>query len=211
MNIIANLSSALTIGIAFCGCTYQAQVQDAPSYNLVTNYENKIPGLWFLYIDSTGLQRPIKPSSFVCSAHKFPITASGPFESSVRQTLNNVFEIVEAVTSPVTGNEIKSRAARGLIVVRGEEVRAKLDAKPGYWTASMEGQATLVASVYVNSASGRVMGTTFEGTAIKEADAGAMCGGGAAALGEAVTEAMRDAMRKMGEALSNSERVRTIR
>ena len=210
MRSFSTIAKILPVCIVLGGCTYQAQIQDAPSFNLVTNYENKIPGLWFLYIDSSGLQRPMKPSSYVCAAHKFPISASGPFESSVRQTLDNVFDRIEYVDSPVKGVEIKKRGARGLIVVRGEEVRAKLDAKPGFWTASMEGQATLVASVSVDGSSGRVMGTTFEGTSIKEADAGAMCGGGAAALGEAVTEAMRDAMRKMGEALSNSDRVRGI-
>lgn len=210
MRSLSTIAKILPVCIVLGGCTYQAQIQDAPSFNLVTNYENKIPGLWFLYIDSSGLQRPMKPSSYVCAAHKFPISASGPFESSVRLTLDNVFDRIEYVASPVKGVEIKNRGARGLIVVRGEEVRAKLDAKPGFWTASMEGQATLVASVSVDGSSGRVMGTTFEGTSIKEADAGAMCGGGAAALGEAVTEAMRDAMRKMGEALSNSERVRGI-
>lgn len=210
MRSLSTIAKILPVCIVLGGCTYQAQIQDAPSFNLVTNYENKIPGLWFLYIDSSGLQRPMKPSSYVCAAHKFPISASGPFESSVRLTLDNVFDRIEYVESPVKGVEIKKRGARGLIVVRGEEVRAKLDAKPGFWTASMEGQATLVASVSVDGSSGRVMGTTFEGTSIKEADAGAMCGGGAAALGEAVTEAMRDAMRKMGEALSNSERVRGI-
>jgi hypothetical protein len=211
MKNIAISTMVLSASFLLGSCTYNAQVQDAPSYNLVTNYDNKIDGLWLLYIDSTGLQRPLKPSSYVCAAHKFPISATGPFETSVRQTLSNVFDQVETVNAPVSGADIRSRGARGFIVVRGEEVRAKLDAKPGMWTASMEGQATLVASVAVNGPTGRVMGTTFEGSSVKEADAGAMCAGGAVALGEAVTEAMRDAMRKMGEALSNSERVRGVR
>jgi hypothetical protein len=193
------------------GCTYNAQIDATPSFNVVSNYENKISGHWLLFVDSTPLQRPMKPSGMACAAHKFPIDASAPFTSSVNQTLKNLVEEIELVPGPVTPDGIRSRNARGLIVVRGEEVRARLDVKPGFWSADMQSQATVVASVVVNSSAGRLLGTTVEGTANADAEAGAMCSGGADSLGHAVSQAMGDTMRKIGETISNSEKIRNLK
>jgi hypothetical protein len=189
-------------------CTYKAEVVEAPAFNVVSSYGEQIPGKWLLYVESAALDRPIKPSGFACSAHKFPISASGSFKTSARQTLDNVVDEIEVVNGPVTANQLAGYGARGLIVVRGEEIRPRLDVQPGFWTANMATQATMVASVSVDGKSGRIFGTTVEGQGLGNAEAGGACEGGAKALAEAAGQAMKDTMRKMGEAISNSERVR---
>lgn len=65
-------------------CTYKAEVIEAPAYNVVSSYGEQIQGKWLLYVESAALDRPMKPSGFACSAHKFPISASGSFKTSVR-------------------------------------------------------------------------------------------------------------------------------
>lgn len=207
MNRLCFLPAVLPV-LLLLGCTYQAPVVESPSYNLVTSYGEPIPGLWLLYVDATPLQRPIKPDTFECSAHKFPIDAAGPFATSVRQTLDNVVDRIEVVGGPVTSDQLRARGARGLIVVRGEDLRARLEAKQGFWTASMDASATMIASVSVDGLKGRLLGQTVEGQASSTSDAGAMCEGGAKALGKSVSTAMGDAMRRIGEAVSNSDRVR---
>lgn len=198
----------LALGAGLAGCTYQAQVLETPSFNVVSSYGEQIPGKWFLYVDATPLKRPIKPSTYACSLHSYPIDAAGPFATSVRQTLDNVVDQLEVLSLPISASSLKARGARGLIVVRGEEVRARMESKAGFWSATMEGQATVIASITVDGPQGRLLGTTVEGIGNATEDAGVACEGGAKALGEAVSQGMGDTMRRLGEAVSNSPRVR---
>jgi hypothetical protein len=126
-------------GIALlCGaCTYKAEVIESPAFNVVSSYGEQIPGKWLLYVEAAPLDRPVKPSGYACSAHNFPISAAGAFRSSVRETLDNVVDQLEVVDQPVTANQLGAYGARGLIVVRGEEIRPRLDVQPGFWTANM--------------------------------------------------------------------------
>lgn len=72
----------------------------------------------------------------------------------------------------------------------------------------MKTQVIIVASTYVDGPAGRIFGTTVEGQGIADAGAGLMCDGGAKSLSDAATIAMRDNVRKLAEALGNSERLR---
>lgn len=200
--------AVIAAALVLSACSYKAEVLETPSYNVVSSYGGELPGLWLLYIDAAPLRRPIKPSSYACSFHNYPIDAAGPFATSVRQTLDNVVANIEVVESPVSADKIRARGARGMIVVRGEEVRASIDVKPGFWSAAMESRATVIASISVDGSGGRLFGQTVEGTGTATSEAGMACSGGAKSLGQAVNQGMGDTMRKLGEALANSERVR---
>ncbi len=115
------------------GCTYGAKVEDTPAFNVATSYGAKVPGLWLLYVDATPLERPVTTSTYACSAHNFPIEVAGSFRTSVNETLSNVMEQVRLVPDPPTVGLAASQGARGVIVVRGEEVRPRMDARPGFW------------------------------------------------------------------------------
>jgi hypothetical protein len=190
------------------GCSYKAEVAAVPSYNVTSSYGQQVPGTWLLYVEGSKLDRPTKTSNFACSAHKFPLAVSGSFRTSTIQTLDNVVEQVLVVDSPVDGPGIRARGAVGQIIVRGEEVRPRMEVKPGFWTAAMDTQATVIASVTVDGLSGRVFGQTVEGQGFSNGDAGMACEGGAKALAEATGQGMGDVMRKIGEAVSNSDRIR---
>lgn len=197
------------LGMLVAGCSYNAEVLESPAYNVVTSYGNKVPGKWLLYVDAAPLQRPVKPAGYACSAHKFPINMAGPFATSAKQTISNLVEQVEVVNGPVDRGQVAAMGAVGLIVVRGEELRPRLEVQPGFWSANMAAQATVIASVSIDSAKhGRILGTTVEGQGTADAESGMACGGGAKALSAAAGMGMKDSMRKMGEAISNSERVR---
>jgi len=190
------------------GCAYKVEPVATPSYNVVSSYGEKVPGTWLLYVDAAQLDRPIKPDGYACSLHSFPLQLSSPFGSSIRQTLENVLQSVEEVPSPVSREQIRARDARGLIIVRGEEVRSHIEAKPGFWTPEMEGQVSIIASVAVDGTQGRLFGQTFEGQARGNASGGFACEGGAKGLASAAGTAMGDVSRKIGEAISNAERIR---
>jgi hypothetical protein len=92
--------------------------------------------------------------------------------------------------------------------VRGQETRGRLDVQEGFWTANMKTQVVIIASVYADGPRGRLFGTTVEGQGIADAEGGFACEGGAKSLIDASSTAMRDNVRKIGEALGNSERMR---
>jgi hypothetical protein len=206
MRILAVIAAAICLG----GCAYKAEPISAPSYNVVTSFNEKIAGKWLLSVEATPLNQTIKPSGMACAAHNFPLELSEAYKTSVSQTLKNVFEQIENIPTPISGQEANRRGARGVIVVRGEEVRGRLDVQPGFWTANMKTQVLIVASTFVDGPSGRVFGTTVEGQGIADAEAGMMCEGGGKSLTDASAVAMRDNVRKVAEALGNSERVRAI-
>jgi hypothetical protein len=206
MRIVAVIAAAVCLS----GCAYKAEPISAPSYNVVTSFSEKIPGKWLLAVEATPLNQTIKPSGMACAAHNFPLELSEAYRTSVSQTLKNVFAQIENVPSPVSGQEANKRGARGIIVIRGEEVRGRLDVQPGFWTANMKTQVLIVASTFVDDAKGRVFGTTVEGQGIADAEAGMMCEGGGKSLTDASEIAIRDSVRKVAEALGNSERVRAI-
>lgn len=202
--VLACAMAALT-----AGCAYKADPISAPSYNVVTSFSTRVPGKWLLAVDSSPLNQTVKPSGYACAAHSFPLELSDAYRSSVSQTLKNVFEQIEEVPSPIPGDQTPKRGARGIIVVRGEEARGRLDVQPGFWQANMKTQVRIVASAYVDGPRGRVFGSTVEGEGIADAPAGLMCDGGAQSLVEASSTAMRDSVRKLAEVLGNSERLRT--
>ncbi|WP_290547042.1 hypothetical protein [Aestuariivirga sp.] len=200
----------MMLSVLLAGCTYNAEVREAPAYNVVSSFGTEVPGKWLLYVDASPLAKPVKPAGYACSAHKFPIEMSGPFETSVRQTIDNVVEQVEIVRGPMSRQQVTAAGARGLIVVRGEELRPRLEVQPGFWSANMSASATLVASVTVDSVkAGRVLGATVEGQGSADQEAGMACEGGAKSLASAAGVALKDSMRKIGEAISNSERMRS--
>jgi hypothetical protein len=190
------------------GCSYNAAVLDTPSFSVASSFGSKVAGTWLLYVDAHSLEREVKTSSYACSFHKFPIQINGAFQSSVNETFANLLEHVEVVPSPMNLEQAKARGAKGIIIVRGDDVRPRLEVKPGFWSATMEAQATIVASLTVDGPKGRLLGTTVEGQGFATSESGAACSGGAKALSDAVGQGMGDTMRKLGEAVTNSERMR---
>jgi hypothetical protein len=203
---IAAVMTALTLA----GCAYKADPVAAPSYNVVTSFSSKIPGRWLLAVDGTPLDQTVKPSGHACSFHSFPLALSEAFKSSVFETLKNVFDQIEPVPTPIPGDQTAKMGVRGIIVVRGEEVRARLDVQPGFWSANMKTEVVIVSSVYVDGSSGRIFGTTVEGQGIADAEAGMLCEGGAKSLDDASATSMRDTVRKLAEAMGNSDRLRAL-
>lgn len=194
--------------LALAGCAYKAEPVASPSYSVVTSHSTKVGGKWLLATEATALNRSVRPGGTSCSAHSYPVELQGPFATSVSQTLRQVFEQVEDIPAPIPGDQVKRRGARGMIVVRGEEVRPRLEAQPGMWHANMRTEMLVIASVYVDGPQGRIFGQTFEGQGSADAESGMACSGGAQSLANSAAMATRDVVRKMAEGLGNSDRIR---
>lgn len=196
------------IAAAASGCQYKAEPPPIAAYNVYSSYGEKLPGKYLLYVDASALSRSIKPSDINCAAHTFPIDMRAGFAGSVRKTLEPLVAELQVVDAPVDRADLAAQGARGMIVVKGEELDGRLRVVPGFWTAGMETEVELAASITVDGRSGRLLGSTVGGDGNAQGDAGGFCEGGAKAMTDAAEKAMKQVVGRLGEALTNSERVR---
>jgi len=203
------LVSISLAGLTLGGCAYKAQPIAAGAFDVVTSYSHKLPGKYLLYVASDQLDTVVRPNQLACSAHSFPIEAATGFKGSVRGTLANLIENVEEVSGPVPLDQLRSRGARGLIVVRAENLDGRLRVEPGFWSANMATEVRITATATVDGGGGRLFGSTFEGLGKGDAGSGVACEGGAASMRESAEKALKEVVRKIGEGIANSERVRS--
>lgn len=67
----------------------------------------------------------------------------------------------------------------------------------------------MTVGLVIDGLSGRLLGTRVEGDDDYKAEAGGACEGGAIAIGKALEEAMKEALERLGEKISNSPRLRS--
>jgi hypothetical protein len=203
--------TSIIFALTCSGCAYEAKPTSVPAFDTVTSFSTKVPGKWILFVDGARMDATIRPRDANCSAHTFPLLGSSSFGSSTRQTFANLFERVEEVQSPIPVSEARARGARGLIVVRAERVDGFLQVVPGFWSAKIASDLEASASIQVDGAAGRLFGQTFDARGRDEAEAGFACSGGSESLQRAAQKAFRDLVRRLGEGVANSERVRMAR
>lgn len=190
------------------GCQYKAEPLAIASYNVYSSYGEKLPGKYLLFVDTTALTRSIKPSDMNCAAHTFPLDLRSGFKGSVIKTFEPLVAELQVVEQPVDRADLTSQGARGMIIVKGEELDGRLRVVPGFWQAGMETEVQMAASITVDGRNGRLLGSTVGGEGNAQGDAGGFCEGGAKALTDSAEKALKQAVGRLGEALTNSERVR---
>jgi hypothetical protein len=121
----------LLLPFLMLGCAYEAKPTSVPAFDTVTSFSNKISGKWLLYVEGSRMDAIVRARDANCSAHTFPLQGSGAFASSVRQTLANLFDRIEEVSSPPPLNEVRAKGARGVVVVRAERLDGFVQLVPG--------------------------------------------------------------------------------
>jgi hypothetical protein len=143
-----------------------------------------------------------------CSAHTFPLMLSSAFSNGVRETFANIVDSIEVTASPPDSASIKASGARGAIIIRAEDLIGSLRALPGPFTAGMDTEVEVVASIAVDGRGQRLLGSTVSGNGRGQGSAGFACDGGAASLTQASEQALRQTLTRLAEAFANSDRVR---
>jgi len=209
MNIFLRTISIFALLFLSVGCAHNAPIDIAPSYDVYSNYDDKMPGKFALTVDASEMTKEIKPDGFVCSAHTFPVDGASAFETSVLKTFENLVEEVVLLDNPLNQSSLKSQGYRAQLVVKARDLDVDLKVIQGFWTAEIEADVEITASVEaINVAQGKVLGATIEGDADGKAPAGAFCEGGGKAIGIAMQEAMKETMERLGERLTNARRMR---
>lgn len=189
------------------GCTYQSAVSPAPSYDVYSGYDDKVPGAWALSV--TGQENLVGEAdmvSYACSAHNYPFNYAGPFTESTISTLGNLVADLQLMESEPTYSSLSNQGLSSIIRVNAEKASTELEINTGFWTGKPRSEVRITSSITVEGEPGRLMGTTVSGTGTSRISGN--CAKGAEVIKHAAQDALEDLMRNMGERLSNSPRVR---
>lgn len=189
-------------------CAYNAPVDVSPAYNVYSNYEDKLPGRYALYVDSAEAKGEGEIKGFACSAHSYPYDGEAPFASSVVATFRNIVEEVELVDMPMDAAALSSGGYQAQLSVEVVSMEVDLRVIQGFWSSEIEAETEIAATVRAVNNAGVLLGSTIEGNADAEADSGMACEGAATAMQESISEAIEEAMERLGERLANARRLR---
>lgn len=191
-----------------CACSYNAPVDISPSYNVYSNYDEKLPLSIALLVDAEKMLEDVKVSGFTCSAHSYPVDARASFSSSVRRTFENLVNSVDVVDNPLTTASLSARNLDAMVKVEVSDLDVDLITIPGFFGGQMEADAEISARIVADTRNGRVLGSSVEGSEDARVDAGMACDGGAQAVGKAVEAAIKETVERLGERLANSTKLR---
>lgn len=197
------------MGAAFLGgCAYSAEPSAAPEFAVYSNYAEVLPGRYLLYVSDNDTATEVRSDTYECSAHRYPLNLASSFQGSVVGTFNNLIEEVQLVDAPVPAETLSSQGARGMIIVRLEDVDTDVRYRMGLFSSEARVETELTASITVDGLEGRLLGRTVEADEDAQGSAGFACEGTADVLAESSQGAMENLMGRLGETLANAERLR---
>ena len=206
------LLAVLVAASAVSGCAYQVKPISAPAVNIYTTYDDRIPGRWAVVVaDTSMLDKVIDPSSYECSAHKYPFNAGSTIRTSVEQTMQQVFEEVESAVNVPSSDTMMESGNNGYVLVRVSGFQPRLVCNSKFFSMSCTGTSELAMTVDVVGLDGRkLLSTSVGGTATADGNAGGACGQAAEVVAEAYRRSLKETLERMAERISNSRRIRGI-
>ncbi len=202
----------LVVLVSVYGCAYSVPTKVSPAVNIYSSYENKVPGTVVLVMDDSikNVSQEIKASSYVCSAHKFPVRLDSALGQSIRQTTEAIFEtVIEQNTLP-TKDQLSQLNGKAVIFVRLNRFSPRISFSMGFWSASANANCDIVLDVTVKDSNNKnLLVTSVSGSRSADGDGGVNCSNGANVLADAISQSLRDALERYAERLSNSEKIRT--
>lgn len=205
-------AAAVAVSLVLSACTYNVKPTSAPAVNIYSSYDDKIAGRWAVIVDpGTEFRRDIKPSTYVCSAHTYPFESGTTMKASVMNTLSNVFEETVVRTSTPSAEEMASGELAGVVLVRLDNFQPRLACQMGFWSGTCTATADISFGLEVSGPEGRLFGTSVGSSKTTDGDAGGACGDAANVFSEAYRLALRDALERMAERLSNAQKIRSVR
>jgi len=190
------------------GCAYKVKPVSVAAYDIYSSHSEKLAGKYLLYVDASAFNRKVKPTGLSCAAHSYPVEGASSFKSATIKTITNIVDEIETVDTAVPASGLKERGAKGMIVVKAQDMVSRLRFIEGFFSATAEADFELVVSVLVDGQKGRLFGTTVSGTGRAESQAGMMCEGGSDAVSQSLSQAGKKALTELAESISNAERLR---
>ena len=105
---------------------------------------------------------------------------------------------------------MKGGNVSGTIIVRLDSFQPRLACQMGFWSGTCTATADISFGVEVSGPSGRLLGTSIGASKTHDGDSGGACGDAANVFAEAYRLALRDALERMAERISNAPRLRQV-
>jgi len=198
--LLVILSAQLVLG----GCSYQVKPDSVSAIDIRNDYGDKIKGHAKLNIDSSfkGISKKIKPKSYVCSAHDYPVDLGDNLYDSVNDTIVQIFE-------SVGGSEQLSKQLQSASVdIDLEKFDPSVSFIMGFWTSTAEAKTDLRIRVKVAKDGVTILDKRVAANEEADGDGGGSCEGGPNVIAESIEKTVQSAMEKLAEAVVNSDQVR---
>lgn len=207
-----NRLAVMALALVFMGgCTYKAKPPAILASNIYSTFGVEIPGRFLYSFDETTWNKLMiedSVSGFVCSAHTFPVDARSALKASIDKTMPLIFENVERASSPPTADAMRRRGITGHVIFKIEDFRSDLSYAPKFFSSDANARVDLSVGVVVTSPTGRLLATAVSGSRAGREDSVFFCEGGDQALARATSDTMREVLERLGERLSNSQKIR---
>lgn len=192
------------------GCAHQSSPTVVPAANVFQSYDNKLSGKYAVFVQSGMWNKRVKPSSYMCSVHVFPVNADFGFQESVFQTIAGVVEQAELVRQALSPEQLHENGYKAQIAVHAGEFRPEIAFVSHFFTASANATARATIHMVAQGPEGPIFQTSVTADGFAEGNAGGLCGGGADVLGKAVGKMSGQIMERIGERVANSAKLRNI-
>ena len=201
----------LTLFASGCARTYKAPVESVQNINVYSSYEGKIRGSFDIIINlDPGLAiKDVKPSTFICGAHPFPVDISTILRTSIYAATEKIFEQINERTDIPSSEMMLKEQKTGYIIVRLKEFEPVITFMPGFFSGTANASCESALEVEIRDRKNvKVYETAVSGNRSASGDAGSMCGDGAKVMAEAVKKSFRETLERYAERLSNTEKLR---
>lgn len=206
----AVIAVALAAG-TLSACSYNAVPPTAVGSNFYSTNEEKITGRFLFSVDDTSLSKMRVADAvkgYICGAHKVPIDAEEPLKSSIQQTLPLVFEEIEMVATAPGSETMRRDGVAGFVLVKVDNFQPTVSYSQKFFGADANASVDLSLGVVVTGQEGKLLATSVNASRSKMTDGGMFCEGGADAMAQATSLAIREALERVAERLSGSQKVR---
>jgi hypothetical protein len=204
-----SIEFACVAAVLLSGCTYRAQTMSSPQLDVYSNYSQKVPGRWAIWVDTENLVKEVHSQDYTCSLHVYPLDIRSAFRDSVISTFQNLVQNVEVLNRPVPVQDLVARGYSGLIYIRGEDLRSHLTYDPGFWSVKADARVEVDVGLIVDGPNGRLVGTRASGRGEAVTDAGYFCGKTTDSLAQSSQAATKDVLGVLGERFTNAPQVRS--
>lgn len=205
----AALIGLVLIALISSACTYNAPPVKPQTVEIDSDFKEKIPGKFAIFIASEKMNGQVRIIGQACSGNKYVIDARDSFRTSTYKTVEKLVESLERVAAPLSNEEILARNLTGLIDVRVKALDIDMQVVTPMWgRVKLDSEAEIELRVKVEGPHGRLFSARIEGDERLKSHPGLLCERPAKVGGKVVRKAMKETLELLGERLSNAPELR---
>lgn len=204
------LSLLLVLCIFAFSCTYQTPIGTVSGINTYSAYDSKIPGRFALVVDANPalLDVTVSPVTYTGSAADFPISFSSSFKTSVYSANQQLFdEIIDTNNVPNT-EQMRQDNISGYIHITAKSFEPRIQYLDKFFTTSVSATSEIGFDYIIRGSdnttllTGAVSGEKSDTISYGSGD------NGIKVLQNSTQKALREALERYAERVSNSSRIR---